>query len=224
MGGCCSIYGCYSTPSQRTVIENLPLISNDDDTEEIIVADRNNNTDALLKKYYENLVKLRFIDKERYVHLVHAKIEEILQHCHEIDGTLPSKPRYVGSYPQGLKVGMPNEFDVDIQMDIGTLTGPFRKPMQAVNFRLCHSPSGNILWTDQPIKENLEQYKIINTAQALPTAALGYGSVALQDYFHVTNASDMVSQGLLVPFLVKLRFHQVLQQVLKNDKHKSIRT
>ena len=177
------------------------------------------STDDLLKKYFADLIALTDEGIKLFELLVKSKVVEILSYCHEEDKRIPQKPIYVGSFPAGLKVGMPNEFDVDVQMDIGKLIGPFRKPYNIVNYRLRHCLTREIKWEDNPIMENLEKYEIIETKKPLRNADFGYGNVRLRT--DSSNANDITFQGLVVPWMVKSLFYNVLKGVL--DEHKFAR-
>ena len=176
------------------------------------------STDDLLKKYFADLIVLTDEDIKFFEPLVKSKVEEILLYCNKKDNRIPQKPIYVGSFPAGLKVGMPNEFDVDVQIDIGKLIGPFRVPYNKVNYRLCYCPTKEIIWEDNPIMENLKEYKIIETIKPLRNAALGYGNISIRLQNDSSNADDITFQGLVVPWMVKSFFYNVLKGVL--DEHK----
>ena len=71
----------------------------------------------LMYKYLDNNVKLNKEETSQVIQVVNKKVEDIVKYIHEQDDRFKAKPKKTGSYPQGLKVEAPNEFDFNILLD-----------------------------------------------------------------------------------------------------------
>ena len=113
----------------------------------------------LLKSYFENFVQLRQRDIDRIYPEVKKFIESLLEECNRLNGIISKSPIFVGSYWQGLKVGKPNEYDVCVQFDTDILAETRYLQQE---YRLRHKKTGEILWEDRVLKEDGDNYELVN--------------------------------------------------------------
>lgn len=161
-----------------------------------------------LNSFFADEVQLSRDESRCVVAKVLPEVKEVLSKVNGCEPRFKKNPDTVGSYYQGLKVEKADEFDFSVPFDIGTkLQWSNNKPM----YFGFNDPSQN---DETTMNESLS---IIPSSSPLQRPGPGYISVQLTNSMH--NLQEFRFSDFLIPFFVKLKFRQLLFQVLNNNNN-----
>jgi hypothetical protein len=167
---------------------------------------------SLLNQYFKKNAQLRQVD----IHHIRGKVIDIIKSlavlCHEADPRFSDEAEFVGSFWQGLKVGGPNEFDVNFPFDLGSLLVINQTPTHTC-FCVTHSESDF-----NGIQQSFDAYRVMDipvSTYRLPDAPVNKVYAISQNLDAVRGVSH---DGVVVPALVWQHFRTILMQAL-SDLH-----
>jgi hypothetical protein len=165
---------------------------------------------SLLNLYFRENAQLRQAEITR----IRGKVTDIIKRlavlCHEADPRFSDEADFVGSFWQGLKVGEPDEFDVNIPFDLGPLLVTNQTPIHT-SFWVTRSDSGYD-------RICFDAYRVMDVpmyANRLPDAPVNKVYAISQSPYAVRGVSH---DGVVVPALVRQHFRTILMQAL-SDLH-----
>ena len=172
----------------------------------------NAKRNRLLNHYFMKYVPLKREDISHVYSYVTSLIDKLLELCHQFDRDIGDKAIYGGSYWQGLKVDLPDEYDVCVPFNSNAISisktqNYENKPFYSV--RLRNKYNNDILWNDKVLKEASENYEVIDTFTG--------NLLNKMTHISVPATNDIVVSGEAInvlPFLVRQRLKTAIVDAL----------